>query len=220
MTATEMHPRNRFALKTPDFGVLAEKHPTFRPYVFYNKRGSSINWKDPEANRELTRVLLLEEFGITWDIPSGFLCPPVPNRLNYIHWIEDLLCLSLGSNVIPQGSNVRGIDIGVGANCIYPLLGVAVNGWHFTATDISAESLEIAKRNAALNGLGKWIDFRKAGRGKLLCGVVDGDGADNDDDDGGGGCSSSSGGGGSYSSTSQVALSESVCSSRQSVIRD
>ena len=67
-------------------------------------------------------------------IPDGQLCPTVPNRSNYIHWIEDLL----SSDIIPKNNNngdiVRGFDIGTGANCIYPLLGASLLGWTFVGS--------------------------------------------------------------------------------------
>lgn len=70
---------------------------------------------------------------VRW-IPDGQLCPTVPNRSNYIHWIEDLL----SSDLIPPISNsswrVRGFDIGTGANCIYPLLGASLLGWSFVGS--------------------------------------------------------------------------------------
>lgn len=74
--------------------------------------------------------MLLSHF--RW-IPDGQLCPTVPNRSNYIHWIDDLLA----SNVIPATSDdgdVRGFDIGTGANCIYPLLGASLLGWKFVGS--------------------------------------------------------------------------------------
>lgn len=67
-------------------------------------------------------------------IPDGQLCPTVPNRSNYIHWIEDLLL----SNIIPMINTdrdiMRGFDIGTGANCIYPLLGASLKGWSFVGS--------------------------------------------------------------------------------------
>ena len=41
--------------------------------------------------RELTRALLKHDFGIQWSLAEGQLIPPVKNRINYIHWLEDLL---------------------------------------------------------------------------------------------------------------------------------
>lgn len=76
---------------------------------------------------------LVQNFHFRW-IPDGHLCPTVPNRSNYIHWIEDLLA----SDNIPKTSSVRdrvkGFDIGTGANCIYPLLGASLLGWSFVGT--------------------------------------------------------------------------------------
>ncbi len=47
----------------------------------------------------------------------------------------------------------RGIDVGTGASCIYPLLGAKVAGWSFLATEIDAVSAEWAEKNARANGL-------------------------------------------------------------------
>ncbi|KAF3796410.1 Ribosomal RNA large subunit methyltransferase F [Nymphaea thermarum] len=82
-------------------------------------------------------------------IPDGQLCPTVPNRSNYIHWIEDLL----SSEVIVKpdaGEGVRGFDIGTGANCIYPLIGASLYGWSFVGSDFT-DALEWAKWNVANN---------------------------------------------------------------------
>lgn len=57
---------------------------------------ATIDWKDPEAVRELTRVMLRHDFGIEWNVPLNRLCPPVPNRLNYVCWLADLMKLRDG----------------------------------------------------------------------------------------------------------------------------
>lgn len=67
-------------------------------------------------------------------IPDGQLCPTVPNRLNYIHWIEDLLALDILPGTRAEGDITTGFDIGTGANCIYPLLGSSVLGWKFVGS--------------------------------------------------------------------------------------
>lgn len=92
-----------------------------------------IDWEDPKAARALTQTLLQHDFGLTWDIPLSRLCPPVPNRLNYICWLRDLLLLDTPDL---DDAAVRGVDIGVGASAIYPLLGATVYGWSFLGTDI------------------------------------------------------------------------------------
>lgn len=67
-------------------------------------------------------------------IPDGQLCPTVPNRSNYIHWIEDLLASDIIVRNNNSEDNVRGFDIGTGANCIYPLLGASLLGWSFVGS--------------------------------------------------------------------------------------
>ena len=64
-----MHPRNKYLEKAPDFEALAAQYPELRPYVKAGRKGggrSWINWKDFNATRELTRVLLLHDFGVEW----------------------------------------------------------------------------------------------------------------------------------------------------------
>ena len=101
-----------------------------------------LDFADFGATRALTAALLAEDFGVAWWLPEGHLCPTLTSRLNYIHWLEDLLALSpppgarggAGQQPQPQaqplrGADVRGLDIGTGANAVYALLGAAVNGW-------------------------------------------------------------------------------------------
>lgn len=71
-------------------------------------------------------------------IPDGQLCPTVPNRSNYIHWIEDLLLSDIILGNHADGEVVRGFDIGTGANCIYPLLGASLLGWKFVGSGSSS----------------------------------------------------------------------------------
>ncbi|CAN7136578.1 unnamed protein product [Brassica rapa subsp. narinosa] len=145
------HPRNKYSDNPPDFASLASLYPSFKPFVFFS--GGSrprIDWTDYNATRELTRVLLLHDHGLSWWIPDGQLCPTVPNRSNYIHWINDLL----SSQIIPssRGNNkVKGFDIGTGANCIYPLLGASLFGWSFVGSDITDVALEWAEKNVQSN---------------------------------------------------------------------
>lgn len=155
-----IHPRNKYSDNPPDFGLLASLYPSFQSYVFYSREGKPrIDWKDFNATRELTRVLLLHDHSITWWIPDGQLCPTVPNRSNYIHWIEDLL----SSDTIPREDNVvKGFDIGTGANCIYPLLGASLLGWSFVGTDVTDVALEWAERNVKNNPqISELIEIRK-----------------------------------------------------------
>lgn len=133
----------------------------------------SIDFSNAAAVRELNRALLASDYGIAhWDIPEGYLCPPVPGRVDYLHGLADLLAADAGG-VIPRGPAVRVLDIGVGANCIYPLLGQAEYGWSFVGSDIEAEALRSAAANVHANGLEGVIELRQQhARGQLFNGVL------------------------------------------------
>ncbi|GJM90051.1 hypothetical protein PR202_ga06291 [Eleusine coracana subsp. coracana] len=162
--APTIHPRNRYAAAAPDFAALAELYPSFRPFVSVSGRGrASIDFTDFAATRELTRVLLLHDHGVNWWIPDGQLCPTIPNRSNYIHWIEDLLSSDLIPPISSSSGRVRGFDIGTGANCIYPLLGASLLGWSFVGSDVTDVALEWAKKNVESNPhLAELIEIRNA----------------------------------------------------------
>lgn len=88
-----MTARNPYAQRPPDFVALAAAHPAFKPHVIPNPQhtGSfTIDWKDPDACTALNEALLQVDFGITTDQPRNRLCPPIPNRFNYLLWIQDL----------------------------------------------------------------------------------------------------------------------------------
>ncbi|XP_075995543.1 RNA N(6)-adenosine-methyltransferase mettl16 [Genypterus blacodes] len=149
-----MHPRNRYKDKPPDFTYLASKYPDFQQHVHTSLTGRPVvNFKEPEAVRALTCTLLKEDFGLTIQIPLERLIPTVPLRLNYIHWVEDL--------IDGQGKLRRGIDIGTGASCIYPLLGATMNGWYFLATEVDDICFDYATKNVEQNGLSALIKVVK-----------------------------------------------------------
>ncbi|OIT28725.1 PREDICTED: methyltransferase-like protein 16 homolog isoform X1 [Nicotiana attenuata] len=158
------HPRNKYFDNPPDFSVLASKYSTFAPYVFYSGDGRRprIDWTDFNATRELTRVLLHHDHGLNWWIPDGQLCPTVPNRSNYIHWIEDLLSSDIIPKVQDDRNCIRGFDIGTGANCIYPLLGASLMGWKFVGSDVTDVAFEWAEKNVKSNPhLSQLIEIRR-----------------------------------------------------------
>ncbi|TRY92542.1 hypothetical protein DNTS_024549 [Danionella cerebrum] len=156
-----MHPRNRYKDKPPDFVYLASKYTEFQKHVETTLTGRvTLNFKDPEAVRALTCTLLKEDFGLTIEIPLERLIPTVPLRLNYIHWVEDL--------VGGQGNSQRGIDIGTGASCIYPLLGATMNGWFFLATEVDDICFNYAKKNVEQNHLAELIKVVKVPQKTLL----------------------------------------------------
>jgi 23S rRNA (adenine1618-N6)-methyltransferase len=106
--------------------------------------GDTIDFADPAAVLTLNRALLKLHYGVAhWDIPAGSLCPPIPSRADYLHHLADLLATDAGG--IPQAPSVVGLDIGTGANCIYPLIGTHVYGWNFVGTDIDPVSVNWAQ---------------------------------------------------------------------------
>ncbi|RCI01687.1 hypothetical protein CU098_007428 [Rhizopus stolonifer] len=110
---------------------------------------SFIDFKDASAVKELCLCLLKKDFNLEVDFPLDTLCPAIPNRLNYILWLQDLL-----EDTHPKDQPVKGIDIGVGASCIYPLLGCATHSqWSFLGTEINARSLSYATKNVEKNCL-------------------------------------------------------------------
>ena len=113
---------------------------------------ASVDFTDFGATRALTAALLKEDFGITWWLPDGHLCPTLTSRCNYLLWIEDLLALLPPPPPMPgQSASVKGLDIGTGASAIYALLGAAMLGWAFVASDVTDEALYWARRNATAN---------------------------------------------------------------------
>ncbi|MGK5084587.1 23S rRNA (adenine(1618)-N(6))-methyltransferase RlmF [Bdellovibrionota bacterium FG-1] len=148
---TALHPRNRHQGHY-DFEQLIKSSPDLAPFVSttpYHKL--SIDFSDPEAVKCLNRALLKHFYGIsTWEIPPNYLCPPVPGRADYLHSIADLLSTTNGG-IIPRGASVRVLDIGVGANCIYPIIGHCEYGWYFIGADIDPIALASAKQIVQAN---------------------------------------------------------------------
>jgi 23S rRNA (adenine1618-N6)-methyltransferase len=158
-----MHPRNVFAGANPDFANLAKSHPNLKPYLIKTRdERHTIDFKSWDATVELNRALLHEHYGILhWNVPRGHLCPPVANRANYVHWIEDLLLLSRPDGCDTRGPGVVGLDVGVGANCIYPLIGASLNGWRFVGCDVTDVAVACARANVAGNeNVKKLVEIR------------------------------------------------------------
>jgi len=151
-----LHPRNRHRDRY-DFPQLVASCPELAPFVADNAYGdASIDFADPAAVLTLNKAILKHFYGIQhWDLPAGYLCPPIPGRADYLHHAADLLASSRGG-LIPRGGAVRVLDLGVGANCVYPLLGHREYGWHFLGSDVDPVALAAAqailKGNPGLEG--------------------------------------------------------------------
>ena len=156
-----LHPRNK-NLSGYDFPALTAIAPGLLRYITTTPAGAqSIDFSNPAAVKALNRALLALHYGIKgWEIPAGYLCPPIPGRADYIHSVADLLA-TCNKKVIPTGPNVRVLDIGVGANCVYPLIGNAEYGWRFLGTDIDPIALNNAQTILSKNPtLTAAIEFR------------------------------------------------------------
>ena len=126
-----------------DFDSLIISEPKLKEFVGKNKYGNiSIDFANPKAVLTLNKALLKHFYGIeNWELPTDYLAPPIPGRADYIHHIADLLASS-NDGIIPKGSDIKGLDIGVGANCIYPIIGTVSYGWQFVVTDIDKISIK------------------------------------------------------------------------------
>jgi len=129
-----LHPRNLHN-QVYDFPALVTSYPALASHVKPNPYGNiSIDFSNPLAVKTLNAALLNRHYNIAdWDIPDGALCPPIPGRANYIHYIADL--------VGPENPDIRLLDIGTGANGIYPLLACRIYGWQCVGSDINTQSL-------------------------------------------------------------------------------
>lgn len=180
-----------------NFHDFAEQYPDFREAwdeLKQRRRGETLSESsssrsfsthvDSAFNVALTRAILCHNFDLSLpSMPEGYLCPPVPNRLNYVLWLNHLLEQSSDEQCFEQepspsdASRGIGIDIGCGASCIFPLLlttdrfnptmGKYANSassecssrWTFLATDIDEQSIQSAAINVKANGLEDRIEL-------------------------------------------------------------
>ncbi|MFZ6777853.1 23S rRNA (adenine(1618)-N(6))-methyltransferase RlmF [Undibacterium sp. Ji83W] len=169
-----LHARNRHQGRY-DFPALIKAEPALEHMLISNPAGeTSINFADPLAVRLLNKALLQSSYDVRgWDIPPENLCPPVPGRADYLHYLADLLADS-NQGRVPKGKQITALDIGTGASCIYPLIGASEYGWSFCASDINQASLTNAQAILEHNpNLGKQIQLRhQANELSLFKGIV------------------------------------------------
>jgi 23S rRNA (adenine1618-N6)-methyltransferase len=147
----QLHPRNPH--RAPyDFPQLSQRSPELAAFVQPNQYGNlSIDFAKPLAVNALNRAFLRQFYGIEhWDIPKGYLCPPIPGRADYVHYLADLLAESNGGT-LPPGEDITVLDVGVGANCIYPIIGRREYGWHFVGSDVDGVAVRAAQQIEAAN---------------------------------------------------------------------
>ena len=173
---TRLHKRNRNRQRY-DLNALTVSLPELAEHVTANKHGAdSIDFSNPRAVKLLNRALLRHYYGIhNWDFPDAHLCPPIPGRADYLHYLADLLA---GSNheKVPHGKSIICLDIGVGATCIYPIIGHIEYGWSFIGSDTEQTSLDSAQSiiDANPDQLNNRIQLRRQkDPNSILTGVID-----------------------------------------------
>lgn len=150
---SQLHPRSKHRERY-NFDALIKSSPELAEFVAPNKyRDDSIDFFNPEAVKSLNKALLKHHYNVEyWEIPEHYLCPPIPGRADYIHNIADLL--KGNKTKIPKGNHIKGLDIGVGASCIYPIIGNYEYEWSFIGSEtnevaiISAKNIE--QQNSSL----------------------------------------------------------------------
>lgn len=95
-----------------------------------------FDFDNETALAELVQTQLDLYCGLRVQLCKGFLIPRLANRLDYLLWMEKLL-----------GGPAVGIDVGVGGNCIYPMLGSLV-GLTIAGVDLNSEAIEASQQIA------------------------------------------------------------------------
>ena len=164
---------DNFYLSTPpNFIELSTQFPSFSKYVITNKYNyTTIDWKNPDAVRELTQCLLKKDFGLkSYNLPSNFLIPTIPSRLNYILFLKKLF------NAFSIGNYCNSpfiVDIGTGANVIYPIIGNRMFNWNFVCSEINDDSIKIANEILKENQIDKIVILKQYNKSKVFEGILD-----------------------------------------------
>ncbi|MGZ3763537.1 MAG: 23S rRNA (adenine(1618)-N(6))-methyltransferase RlmF [Mucilaginibacter sp.] len=169
-----LHPRNSHRTGY-NFKQLCKSSPGLKAFVSLNQYDDeSIDFSNPDAVKALNKALLKQFYGVDhWDIPEGYLCPPIPGRADYLHYVADLLA-EINNGTIPRGEKIHVLDIGTGANCVYPLIGASVYDWRFVGTDIDPVAIRSAKDIVASNkAFGDKIILRlQANKANIFKGII------------------------------------------------
>ena len=154
-----MHPKNRYNERY-DLKRLAKHNSSLQEYIILNPFAEeTIDFNSSRAVYELNKAMLLADFKLAdYHLPTGYLIPPIPGRLDYLLHVRDFLSEKLS---IVVGSKLRGLDIGTGANGIYCILGAQHFNWTMVGTESDAKATEIAIANIQhTNGLQDKVQIR------------------------------------------------------------
>jgi len=161
-----MHPNNIHKEKY-NLDDLTSVYPNLKNYIFTNKYNTqTIDFSNANAVKALNTALLKKHYGINyWDFPEENLCPAIPSRADYIHYLADLLP--------KKQDNIKVLDIGTGASCVYPLLGNSIYKWQFIGTDIDSKSIDNALHIIQNNHLEDVVQIRlQKNKNEILKGVI------------------------------------------------
>lgn len=148
-----MHPNNPFT-EDYNFDELCLANASLKKHVFENEYGNTtIPFANKDAVKELNKAILKHQYQLSfWEIPVQNLCPPIPGRLDYLLHVADLLA---------DQKEVHLLDIGTGANLIYPILGTCHFKWNCTASEVANDSIENAQKIIDNNPALSNINLRK-----------------------------------------------------------
>lgn len=148
-----------------NFELLVKHVPEFEAFIIEKFDKLTIDFSNAKAVKALNKALLKTHYNINyWEFPDDNLCPPIPGRVDYIHYLNDLII---------NDKPVTVLDIGTGASVVYPLLGHAEYGWQFVATDIDKKALQSAQYIIDKNNLKSAISLRfQAHKDHVLEGVL------------------------------------------------
>lgn len=141
-----MHP-NSLHNRPYEFDGLIKANRELENFMIVNERNmQTIDFANAKAVYELNKAILKKDYGLKdYDIPEGYLCPPIPSRADYIHHIATIL------EAEGFSGSIKGLDIGAGANCIYPILGVSIYNWKMMGSDIDDNAVLAANANLKSN---------------------------------------------------------------------
>lgn len=173
-SSKNLHPRNKHN-SNYDFNALIQTAPELKVFVHRNKFGNeSIDFANPDAVKTLNKALLKHFYKIDfYELPSTNLCPPIPGRADYLHHIADLLAKGI-NGTLPTGSGIKILDIGTGANVIYPIIGHQEYGWTFIGSEIDKPALKTATTIIEKNSdLKEYITIRlQDNKRNILKGII------------------------------------------------
>jgi len=169
-TKVTLHPNNKNR-KQYDLLALLKEIPELEKYIKNNKDGEkTIDFSDPIAVKLLNKALLSHYYNVKfWKFPDTNLCPPIPGRADYIHHISDLI-----NENMRKDKSINCLDVGMGASCIYPIIGITEYNWSFIASDIDRKSIATAKKIISSNpNLKGKVDFRfQNNSNKIFEGII------------------------------------------------